>query len=90
MKTSFTAFAVLAAVVAAAPAFAQGNSYFDNAQFQPSRAEQQQIARQEQRDSRRAYALTGQDARRADEKVSERAVQVPGNGYTPVLMPTDR
>lgn len=90
MKRSVATFAALAAIAAAVPAFAQGNAYFDYQQFQPSRAELEQLARQKGEDQP-TYALTGASRTRpADEKIHERAVQVPGNGFTPVNMPTDR
>jgi len=90
MKTSFAAFAVLAAVAASVPAFAQGNAFFDYQQLQPSRAQQEQLARRE-RQNEPAYALTGASRQRStDETITQRAVQVPGNGFMPVPMPTDR
>jgi hypothetical protein len=90
MKRSITAFAALAAVAASVPAFAQGNSFFGYEQLQPSRAQQEQLARQKGEDQP-AYALTGANRQRpADEKIREHAVQVPGNGFMPVTVPTDR
>ena len=87
MKTSFTTIAILAGVALAAPAFAQGNAYFDYQTHMPSRAERQQLEQKAQA-SRQPYALTGATAVRHEPVPAQRAVQAPGNGFAPVELPT--
>lgn len=89
MKTSLTTFAALAALALAAPALAQGNAFFNYENNLPSRAERQHLEQVAQRDraSQQPYALTGKSAR-AEQTPTQRAVQAPGNGFTPVELPT--
>lgn len=88
MKTSFTTLAVLAAMALAAPSFAQGNAFFSYQDHLPSRAERQELRREQA--SQRPYALTGSQATRAERTPVQRSVQAPGNGFTPVEMPVER
>ena len=88
MKTSFTTLAVLAALTLAAPAFAQGNAFFDYQTHLPSRAEQQRLEQREHK-SQQPYALTGTDRAAKEKAPTLRTVQAPGNGFTPVELPAN-
>lgn len=87
MKTSFTTLAVLAAVAFTAPAFAQGNSFFNYQDTLPSRAERQHLEQVAQREkaSQPAYALTGSTA--PAKTTPAQSLRVPGNGSNTVELP---
>jgi len=87
MRASVTTFAVLAALAFTAPAFAQGNSFFNVEDTLPSRAERQHLEQVAQREKagQPAYALTGKTTQARPTQAQ--TVIVPGNGRGTVELP---